>query len=71
MTRYRFTGNGAGIPGLPHEISEAELNDLNLDEMAEFNEALTMGLYVEITDDKPVRKKSKKTADDETPPEGA
>ena len=48
MTIYKYNGDGAGVPGLPHEITQAEIDQFNTDQQAEFEEALQMGLYIEI-----------------------
>jgi hypothetical protein len=33
MTKYRFAGEGAGVPGLPHEITEEEAAEAGLSEL--------------------------------------
>ena len=70
MQKYKFVGPGAGVPGLPHEITQAEIEQLNETQFDEWHAALSSGLYVEVTDAKPVRK-SKSTTTDQTPSEGA
>lgn len=59
MLKYKYIGDGAGVPGLPHEITQAEIDQWNDDQAREFSEALQAGLYVEVTDPKPVRKPRK------------
>ena len=41
---YKFVGNGAGIPGLPHEISDEQAKELGLTAILE--EAVRNGNYV-------------------------
>lgn len=60
MPKYKFVGDGAGVPGLPHEIAQAEIDQFNPEQLAEFDAALASGLYVEVTDE-PVRSKPKKS----------
>jgi hypothetical protein len=62
MTKYRYSGNGVGVPGLPHEIDQAEIEQFNETQAMEWQEALSMGLYVEVTDAPAPVRKSKKTA---------
>jgi hypothetical protein len=40
---YRFNGNGAGIPGLPHEVTAAQAADLGLREVLQA--AIQNGTY--------------------------
>ncbi len=47
MSKYIFIGDGP-IPGLPREVSEEYLETLTREEREIFDEALSMGLYVEI-----------------------
>ena len=35
MKKYKFVGEGAGVPGLPHEITEEEAEALGLSELLE------------------------------------
>ncbi len=51
MTKYRFIGDGAGIPGLPREVTETDLSQMNDEQRAELDEALAMGFYIEIEND--------------------
>lgn len=47
MKEYKYVGNGMGVPGLPHEVSDdeaAELGVLNI-----LREAIENGSYVEVT----------------------
>jgi hypothetical protein len=71
MQKYKYVGNGAGVPGLPHEITQAEIEQLNDDQAAEWREALSMGLYVEITDAPAPVRKSKKVGTQGSVSEGA
>ena len=43
--RYRFAGDGLGVPGLPHEVSMQEAIELGVDEL--LKEAIKAGAYVE------------------------
>ena len=51
MQKYIFVGNGAGVPGLPHEITQAEIDQFNPDELAIWQAALDNGLYIETEGD--------------------
>lgn len=42
---YRYVGDGEGIPGLPHEISDDEAAELGVSEI--LKAALENGSYVE------------------------
>jgi hypothetical protein len=44
MANYQYVGDGAGVPGLPHEISDEEAADLNVTDI--LLEAITNGSYV-------------------------
>ena len=46
--QYKFTGNGAGIPGLPHLISQEEIDQLGPDQVKTWKAALESGSYVEV-----------------------
>lgn len=35
MKKYKFVGEGAGVPGLPHEITDEEAEALGLTELLE------------------------------------
>lgn len=35
MKKYKFVGEGAGVPGLPHEITDTEADALGLSELLE------------------------------------
>jgi len=43
--KYKFVGDGAGVPGLPHEISDEEAEALGVTEL--LKAALENGSYVE------------------------
>lgn len=45
--KYRYVGDGLGVPGLPHEISDEEAEALGVAPV--LNEAVLNGSYVEIT----------------------
>lgn len=53
--KYRFCGNGEGIPGLPHEISEQEAIQRGVIPQLEL--AIKSGVYIQIrskTESEPV-----------------
>ena len=45
--RYRFAGDGLGVPGLPHEVSMQEAIDLGAEELLE--ELIKTGTYVAVS----------------------
>ena len=45
--RYRFIGDGAGVPGLPHELTEEDAHKLGVETL--LMEALKNGAYEEVT----------------------
>lgn len=47
MTQYKFVGNGAGIPGLSHEISQEEREKFSPEQARVFDAALASGAYVD------------------------
>jgi hypothetical protein len=49
--RYRFVGEGAGVPGLPHELSESEAWRLGVGGL--LADALASGIYKEIGVERP------------------
>ncbi len=51
--KFRFVGPGQGVPGLPHEISEEEAENLGVVEL--LADALDAGTFEEIR--KPAAKK--------------
>lgn len=62
--KYKFVGNGACIPGLPHEISQAEIDQFNPEQMKIWNAALSSGAYIEVVDEpaeKPARVRKTKS----------
>jgi len=61
VKKYKYVGDGAGVPGLPHEISQAEIDQFNELQAAGWSAALSSGLYVEVAEPKPVTR-SKKSA---------
>jgi hypothetical protein len=46
MTNYRFCGNGAGVPGLPFEVSDDEAAEQGVSEL--LKAAIANGNYVEV-----------------------
>lgn len=44
--RYRFIGEGAGVPGLPHEITDEEALQSGLSEVLQA--AIANGNYAEV-----------------------
>lgn len=46
MAIYKYVGDGMGVPGLPHEISDEEAQALGVVEL--LNEAVKNGSYVEV-----------------------
>ena len=47
MTKYRYAGKGAGLPGLPNEVTDEEAQALGMNEVLE--NAVAVGLYVEVS----------------------
>ncbi len=45
MENYKYVGNGMGVPGLPHEVSEDEAVELGV--LHILNDAIKNGSYVE------------------------
>lgn len=43
MTLYKYVGDGLGVPGLPHEISDREAEKLGVSEV--LREAIENGSY--------------------------
>lgn len=43
MTKYQFIGEGKGVPGLPHELTEVEAQELGVETL--LADALANGLY--------------------------
>ena len=43
--KYKFVGNGMGVPGLPHEISDDEARELGVEEI--LKESVKNGNYAE------------------------
>ena len=48
MKKYIYQGDGAGIPGLPREISEEEINQFNPEQAQTWSDLLAAGAYVEV-----------------------
>lgn len=47
MTQYKFVGNGAGVPGLPHEITDEEAAALGVTDT--LRQAVENGNYQAVT----------------------
>ena len=43
--KYKFVGEGMGVPGLPHEITEEEAKELGVSDL--LMEAIANGNYIE------------------------
>ncbi len=64
MITYRYVGNGLGVPGLPHEISDEEARQRGLLELLQ--QAVQSGMYqaeggtvsVETGDELPVARRA-------------
>lgn len=50
---YVYVGDGAGIAGLPHQLSEQEAKDAGVLDL--LKEAIKAGKYVEQKPDKPAK----------------
>lgn len=48
MKSFRYVGNGAGVPGLPHEITDEGAKALGVEEL--LKEAVNNGSYVEVNE---------------------
>lgn len=46
MKKYKYIGEGAGVPGLPHEITEEQAQARGLSEL--LRAAIENGSYIEI-----------------------
>lgn len=46
MTKYKYVGDGAGVPGLPHEISEDEAKEAGIEHLLKV--AIDAGVYVDV-----------------------
>ena len=44
--KYKYVGNGQGVPGLPNEVSKQEAKDLGLGDV--LKECIKAGLYKEV-----------------------
>lgn len=56
MKTYKYIGDGAGVPGLPHVITDVEAETLGVTKLLQ--EAIANGSYV--TDDAPLKTSKKK-----------
>lgn len=74
MTTYKYSGDGAGIPGLPFEITGEDVHALPEGLTKQFRAALEAGLYVEIpagrTEAESVGSRPQRKSKAGTPPEG-
>jgi len=50
MAKYKFVGVGMGVPGLPHEISDEDAEEMGVTEI--LSEAVRNGNYV-VADENP------------------
>lgn len=63
MAKYRYVGGGAGVPGLPHEVSDVEAAELGVENI--LKDAIENGSYVAVD----VKKESRpSTAATNAPP---
>lgn len=69
MKIYKYIGDGAGIPGLPREISEAASASFNKEQLQALKDALAAGQYKEIGADAPAKSKRKMAKDPKPEPE--
>lgn len=61
--KYIFNGNGAGVPGLPHVVTQADIDAFNPEQLAMFQDSVASGVYVQqVTDVKHSKPKIKETA---------
>ena len=62
--KYLFNSDGAGVPGLPHVVTQTEIDAFNPEQLSAFQDAVAAGVYVpQVTDVKhPKPKKIKETA---------
>ena len=52
MTKtYKYVGDGAGVPGLPHVVTEDEAKMLGVEEL--LKQAVAVGVYQEVKPMKP------------------
>lgn len=72
MKTFIYIGDGAGVPGLPHTITEAEAAGFNGEQAQALKDALAAGQYKEIGADAPTKSKRKLAKDSNPEPgEGA
>jgi hypothetical protein len=70
MNRYKFVGDGAGVPGLPHEISQEEIDLFSPGLKKVFEDALAAGSY-ELADQAEQPRKAKLKKSEQSSDEGA
>lgn len=47
MKNYKYVGDGLGVPGLPHVLTDEEAKALGVGDL--LKQAVTLGYYVEVT----------------------
>jgi len=50
MKTYKYIGDGAGVPGLAHEITEVEAAQLSTELAQMLKDAIASGVYIETPD---------------------
>lgn len=58
-TIYKFIGDGDGVPGLPHEVSQAEAAQLGAASL--LAEAIASGTYIEKSSSGPSKRSTGKS----------
>ena len=69
MKTFIYIGDGAGVPGLPHTITEAEAAGFNSLQAQALKDALAAGQYAEIGPVEPAKSKKKVAKDSNPEPE--
>lgn len=59
MKNYKYVGNGMGVPGLPHFVTDEEAELIGMKEV--LKQALANGSYVEVTADKQTKNLKKES----------
>ena len=49
MKKYKFVGSGACVPGLPHEITDQEIDQFNEAQLDVWLSALASGQYQDVS----------------------
>ena len=62
--KYSYVGDGAGVPGLPHIVTQQDVDAFNPEQLSAFQDAVAAGVYApQVTEVKhPKPKKIKETA---------